>query len=322
MRSQNKTVSSVVMILSSLSIALPNGASAMAKKPSTPTPGTCGTGAGQTTPNPLRKVVLGTVGTIPFTLPNAAGTKIDLTADLNTILTTAVAGTKVYFPTDASSSTDPCGTHLEVSAAVSTLELNAVQVGVSFGYSPSGATSTTGTTLTGNVNLNIGTIAMDFSVRQCTAGGCTTIGAASSNALAAGVQTSFTINIDSITGGPSLVSNPDFGNILRGIMNDGAKKLVAATNPSLLSWSATVREVSAAAGTFIFDAGTQSLLLPNQTFAVYAVTPATGVCNVFQAVANAHTTTVEPLSSIATIDQTLDPLGVQVGDLVVIRQAN
>lgn len=305
-----------MVLLSSACIAGMPDAWAMAKAPAA-NGGSCSANSGMTTPNPARKVVLGTVGTIPFTLPN--GSKVDLTADLATLFNTAVTGTQVYFPTDAATATDPCGTHLEVSAAVSTLELNAVQIGVTFGYTPSG-TSSVVTGATGSVNVNIGTIAMDFSVRQCTNGGCTTIGAVSSDAVTAGVSTSFTIDLGTVTTGPSLVYNTDLGKIITGIMNDGAKKLVAAANPSLLSWSATVREVTAGSS-IIFDAGTQALLLPNQTFAVYAVTPATGVCSVYQAMANVHTTQVEPLSSTAQIDTTLDPRGVQVGDLVVIRPA-
>jgi hypothetical protein len=304
-------------------MAVARPAWAMGKKsPTSPTAGTCTPSgdSGFTTPSPARKVVLGQVSTLPFTLPNASKTQIDLTADLQTLLNTAVAGTQSYFPSDPPSATDPCGSYLAISAAVSTLELNATQFGVTFGYSPSGATSTSGVSVSGSVTVNIGTIAMDFSIRQCNSSGCTTIGAVSTSAATAGVNTSFTVDFDSITATPSLVWNTDLGNILRGIMSDGAKKLVAAANPSLLSWSATVRAVSGSS--LVFDAGTQALLGPNQTFAVYAVTPVTGACNVFEAVANVHTTQVEPISSTAAIDQQLDTRGVQVGDLVVIRPAN
>src|SRR4051794_33998589 len=107
--------SAVVLVSSSLVFGAP-GAWAMGKKP-TPNGGTCNANgdSGYTTPSPARRVVLGAVGTMPFTLPN--GSKVDLTADLNTLLTTAVAGTQVYFPTDGVAAADPCGTHLEVSAA-------------------------------------------------------------------------------------------------------------------------------------------------------------------------------------------------------------
>lgn len=315
------SVSLAGAVAMAMTIASPAALAFGKKKPSTGGGNqVCKPDSGLTTPNPARKVVLGKVGTLPFKLPN--GSTVDLSADLNTILSTAVADTQNYFPTDKDTASDPCGTHLEIAASVSTLQLNALQVGVTFGYTPSGATSPTGTNITGNATVKVGTIAMDFSVRQCTQGGCTTVGAATANAATAGVSTSFTVNFGDVTTGPSLVYDTQLGSILRKIMNDGAKKLVAATNPGLLSWSAVVREVVPGAGVFIFDAGTQSLIKPNQSFAVYAVTPATGRCDVYKAVANAHTTQVSPLSSTAVIDEALDSRGVAEGDLVVIREAN
>jgi hypothetical protein len=305
----------VVSVTSSFLVGMPN-AWAMGKKPTTPVGAGCNANGdtGLTTPNPSRKVVVNKVTTLPFNLPN--GTRVDLSADLDTIIRTSITATQQYLPTDGGAA-DNCGDHLEIYGAVTTLELNAVQFGISFGYSPSGENNTV-TNLTGSADVNVGNISMDFGVRECNGGGCSTVGAVSASALTAGVNLSFKIDFSQVQLGPDLVAKTDLGKILRGIMDDGMKRLAKSANPSTLSWSSTVREVDSD-GSFIFDAGQNAMLGINQAFAVYAVTPATGACNVYKAVANVHTRQVEPLSSIAVVDQSLDPRGVQVGDRVVVR---
>ena len=101
---------------------------AMAKKPATGSSGgSCSIdGGGMTTPHPSHKVVVAAVGTKVFDLPN--GHKVDLSADLNAIFNTSVGSTKVYVPTDAGGAADECGTHFEVSAGVTELDLDLADV--------------------------------------------------------------------------------------------------------------------------------------------------------------------------------------------------
>jgi hypothetical protein len=167
--------------------------------------------------------------------------------------------------------------------------------------------------------VTIGTIAMDFSVWECTAGSCSAIAAATSSALTTGASLSVTLDFGTTHTAPDLIYNSPLGTIIRNIMNDGMKQLSGSTRLNELSWTARVREYLPATGTVVFDAGSQMRLQPNQAFVIYAVTPATGVCSVFKAVANVHTTQVDAISSTAIVDQTLDSRGIQDGDLVMVK---
>src|SRR5262245_49899769 len=84
--------------------------------------------AGFSTPTPVRRVVLKPVGTRPFQLPN--GSRVDLSADLEVLLNTAVTATTAFSPSEPGGTGDPCGTRIEVRAAVSTFELNVAQLGI------------------------------------------------------------------------------------------------------------------------------------------------------------------------------------------------
>jgi hypothetical protein len=272
-----------------------------------------------TTPTPVRKAVLKPVATKAFNLPN--GSRVDLAADLEAILTTAVANSVSFSPADPiGPGGDGCGTYLEVRAAVTTLELNAFELGLNFGYTPSGETRT-GSGVTGKTNVRIGTIAMDFSVWQCSGGRCAAVGAATSSALSAGVNLSLNIDFGSVKTGPDLVYNTPLGNALRSIMNDGMKSLSKIPRLSELSWYAKVREVSAESGMLIFDAGTQSRIAAGQSFVIYAASASSGACDVYKAVANVRTVRVEAISSVAQIDESLDSRGVREGDIVMVRVA-
>ncbi|MGK5087551.1 hypothetical protein WDW86_08330 [Bdellovibrionota bacterium FG-2] len=280
-----------------------------------PTPESCNTNPGPTTPTPTRRAILLPFQTKAFQLPN--GSQVNLSADLDTVFSTAVTVGQAFSPTDPSDN-DACDMHIELRAAISTLELNAFEAGVTFGYAPAGASNPV-SNITGKTTVKVGTIAMDFSVRQCVGSRCSAIAAVSANHLTAGVDVKFDIDFNEVKTSTNLIYNTPLGGILRKIMNDGVKRLSADPAVANLNWKATVKESVPEAGMFIFDAGTQSRIFPNQSFVVYAVTPATGICSLFHVVGYAHTTQVDPVSSVAFVDQILDPRGVQPGDIVMVR---
>jgi hypothetical protein len=272
-----------------------------------------------TTPDPYRPARVRPVGTKPFQLPN--GSRVDLAADLEVMLHTAVTASSRFQPADpGAGETEPCATHLEIRGAVSTLELNVAELGLTFGYKPSGENNTI-TGLTGKFNVRVGTIAMDFGVWQCVGPRCTEIAAATASHLTAGVGLSLEIDFGVVQTGPSLIYNTPLGNILRSIMNDGMKQLARSPRLPRLAWTASVLEASAGDGTLVFGAGRQSGLAPDQTFEVYAVTPSVGVCEVYKTVAYVHTQRVDSVSSVAVVDQSLDGRGVKEGDVVMVREA-
>ncbi len=268
-------------------------------------------------PSPVRRVVLKDIGTKPFQLPN--GSMIDLSADLNTMLNTSVTGTAVFSPADPGFE-DPCGTWIEIRSAVSTLELNVLEMGISFGYSPEGSIDQVVTDLDGSLDVRIGTIAMDFHIYECVEGrGCQSRGASTASQQTTGVDLSVEIDFNDVTTGPHLIYNTPLGSALRKIMVNGMKELANSARLHELTWRASVREVNLDVGSIWFDAGTKDRLRPNERFEVYAV-PSDGVCRVYKRIALVHTEDVNTVSSYAIIDQIMDGATVEEGDVVMIRQ--
>ena len=286
---------------------------AAGRKPSSAPP--ANNPAGYLTPDPFRPAVLGAVGTKPFQLPN--GSRIDLSADLATMLSTSVTSNSHFQPSDSGAG-GPCDTRIEIRAAVSTLELNVAELGLTFGYQPSGA-NTTVTNLTGKADVKIGTIAMDFGVWQCMGGQCSEVAATTASHLTAGVNLSLQMDFGVISTGPALVFNTPLGPILRAIMNQGIADLARSSRLAKLAWRASVREFVPEAGALLFDAGTEQGLGKDQAFEVYATTPSIGACDVFKTIAYVHSTRVDTKATAALVDQTFDPRGIKPGDIVLIH---
>lgn len=269
------------------------------------------------TPNPARPVVLPPVHTMAFPLPN--GQSVQLT-DLDVIFSTSVTQSSVFMPTDPNFR-DPCDRRIEVRAAVSSIDLNAFELGVNFGYTPQGATSIVHG-INGKANVKVGTIAMDFGVYDCTGDQCSKLGGSFASHSTVGTNIQFEIDFGQIKTGPALIYNTPLGGIFRAIMTNGMQQLARHPRVPFLPWKAMVREVIPEVGLVFFDAGRASNIAPNQAFSVLAVNPGTGICQAYRSIADVSTQTVDMTSSGALI-QSRATLGsarpVQVGDIVQVR---
>jgi hypothetical protein len=305
-------------VLFSLFAATPAYAFSSAQTTSAPAPPVV------TTPNPARAVTLDQVTTQPFTLPN--GSSVDLTQELGTMLLTAVTNTASLVPTVSDASTTAtapsgCSSYVELRASLTSVELNATQLGVTIGYTPT-IGDLGGVVTGGNASLNVSVseIGMDFSLWECSNGQCQSIAAASADQSMTDTNLNFTIDFSAITTAAQLVNDTPLGDTLQAIIAAGISQLAASPRIADLPWSATVMEVNSSAGTFIFNQGSDSRLATNQSFVVYAGIPGEGACAVYQAVAYATSTEVDPVSSVGTITQSLDSSrGVEVGDVVMIE---
>ena len=271
------------------------------------------------TPFPVRNLRLAQIGTKAFQLPN--GVLADLSVDLQTILGTAVTSTPVFAPSDPLTE-DPCNSHLELRSAVTTFQLDVVEAGVSFGFSPAGSLNTV-SSITAGAHVKVGMIAMDFSLWQCEGGSCFAVAAATSSQLTTGGNLTFEADFSLMKTGAALAFHPVLGPVLRAIMEDGMNQLASSSRVSELPWRTLVRDYNPNSGVLTLSRGAQSRLLPNQTFEVYAPTDTTaqGVCDVYETVAYVHTSAVNAVSSEAVVDQILNPRGVQKGDVVMVRAA-
>jgi hypothetical protein len=291
-------------------------AEAAAKKPSDPQ-SQCPVSPIFSVAQPVRALVLKKVGTQVFVLPN--GSPADLQADLQTMLNTVVTQTPVFAVTDPTL-VYPCDAYLELRSAVTHFQLDIAELGLSIGFNPGGSFGPV-TGITGKVGVKVGTVAMDFSLWQCSRGRCTSVIASTANQTTASGSLALDIDFSIVHTGPSLLFQTPLGDLIRKIMLKGVSDLASSPRLNELPWQAQVKEYIPSAGLFIFDAGQQARLKVNQAFEVYAAdSSANGVCDVYKTVAYAHTSSVDAVSSLAVVDQVLDSRrGILPGDLVMVR---
>lgn len=271
--------------------------------------------------HPHRPVWVKPVSTRPFQLPN--GSRIDLTADLDSMLRTSMDAINLG-PTDraATEGIEGCDSHLEFRSAVSTLELKVAEYGVSFGYTPSGETSTV-SSITGAATVKVGVLAMEFQIYQCERSGCTQIAASTANHTLVDTGLEFKIDFGTISTGPSFAWHPIMSQIFKKVMDAGMQKLWSNPQFNHLPWMAIVKAVDSD-GTLIFDAGSQKRIKNNESFNVYQSGGGIGICQVYRGIAEIHSIRVDEISSTAVIDKIYpDPndtkRGIQPGDVVMIR---
>lgn len=278
-------------------------------------------GGAQPTPapvvaNPVRMVIVKPVQTRVFTLPN--GAQADLQKDLDAIFQTVVTETPVFAPFEPAPDLEKCATQIEIRPVVSTFQMDVSELDLRFGYSPAGVNNPL-QQATGELNVNVGVIGMDFSVWECTRGSCHSVTASTSDQNATTVKGKFKINFGTITGGGDFVHHPVVQQIVREIMTDAMKKITSSVRLSELSWRAHVRETSRENGTVLLDQGANSRVGVNQQFVVYSPVDSAGLCEVVKPVAYIRTTQVDTVTSFGVIDQLLDSRGILPGDVIMIR---
>ncbi len=302
------------VFLTGLGFVLTNLAFAMGgeqpPKETCPAPGT-------SVPVPVRAVLPKTVATKAFRLPN--GAMVNLNADLDSMLSTAISESGAYVARDPGF-VGSCGRYLEIRPAVTTLEMEATSVRVRFGYSPGGEIVPI-TSINGEVGVKIGTVAMDFSIWECTPGQpCRSVVAATSNQSVLGTDVNFTVNFGTVTTGVQLIHNSALGEKLRRVMGDAMRKLATHARINQLYWDTKVLHFDGSTGVITLGAGRDQGLKTAQTFEVYAPMESGMACNLSKVVAYLHTTDVNSVSSQAVVDAIFDSnRGILPGDVVMIR---
>src|SRR6185312_14525387 len=97
---------------------------------------------------------------------------------------------------------------------------NVDTISLPIGYTPSGSNSAV-SDISGSVGVNIGNIAMDFSVWKCSAGHCSSVAGTTANQNTAAGSLNFQIDFGAIKTGTDLVINTPIGSVLRTIMTNG-----------------------------------------------------------------------------------------------------
>lgn len=281
-----------------------------------------------TLPSPVRPVVLRPIVSRPFPLPS--GAQVDLSREMSVMLNSVVTQSGSLAPLDATSSApdggsldelnDPCGTRIELRSAVTALEMNLTEVGVTIGFNPTAGAHTGGlTNLQGAYNAKISLLSMDFSLWQCHGSRCVSIAAGTADQNAVDQNLKLQLDFSQITTGIGLISHPSFSKILRSILTKGISGIASSPRLQELAWQARVREYNPDTGTVLFDQGLQARLKVGDAFTVYAADSQGTGCDVYKALAAVHATRVDAISSQALVDQVLDSRRIQPGDIVMIR---
>ncbi len=269
---------------------------------------------------PLRPVIVRPMVTQGFRLPNQQ--MIHLGLDLDSILRAAVLSSERLVP-QTSELNNECGIHVELQARVTTMQFDVLQFGLSFGYTPTRLLEVDRLLQT-DLDIRVGVIAIDLSLWECSLEHCVAMAAATITESPATVDWSATINLGLTMTGPRFLYSTPIGTLMRKMFTSGIRALESSAHFHALSWQARVREVRPETGDFVFDAGWQSRIERNQRFVIYAASGLTGSagsnsnCEVYDVVATARTVRVDPVSSVALIEERFGSGVVHEGDIVMV----
>lgn len=301
--------------LSLLALLASTDALAFGKKKTEPTD-PCANGGCLTTPKPARKVRLTSVRALPFQLPNGSrvslGTDettgpVDPKADLDSMLVTSSRASGGFLPTFGPTPTDPCERFLELSAAVTSFELNAWELNLTFGYKPSGEIDTV-TDLKGKVKVRVGSIQMDFAAWECRIRDgqkeCSAHVVSKADQSTFQGKLEFEIDFDQVHSGIELMKNTVLGEALSQIMTKGIYNLARSPDFDRLPWSARLQDFDPRTGILVIEGGTLDQIKPHQAFEILGEATSSSSCPVYSTLAYVHTTRVDSLTSNAIIDST------------------
>jgi len=277
---------------------------------------------------PLRIVYVRPVDSTPFQLPN--GSTVDLSADLDSMVMTELVKTGWFAPApfeelpanSEPSCTKDCNSHLELRAAVTTLELNTLELGIRFGYTPTEEIIPGLTSLTGSVATKIGTLSMDFQLYRCNDDGCHALLASTANHFTAKLDLKLEIDFGDIHTGPGLIWNSSLGGALRKTMKKGLTELTDSKYANSLPWQSNIRLIDWNTGTVVLDKGTQDQLSLGQDLIIYSqLSPDDNACQPYRAIAKVTVIETNPISSTAIISEQIAPEEIRIGDLALINPA-
>lgn len=263
---------------------------------------------------PRRKVVINPVTTLPFKLPN--GKDANLAVKLGDILGAQVSMNPAFMKQDPQlAAQDPCQAHLEIRAAVSSMEFRIGQGGVRFGYTLTQGDIGNGTgTISGAVTVTGGEIGMTFELAQCLHGTCSSPVSALLTNATVGAEVNFEFTMDPLSVGADLEFNTAFTDIINNMMKKGVETLQASPFLAQTWWNASVLSVDPVKHKVIFDAGSFDGLVSGNVFSILSAIPGQGACGAFEEIGRVHAVSVGPNATQSVID--LSTGDIKVGDIV------
>jgi hypothetical protein len=226
--------------------------------------------------NPIRQVEVLPVYSRSFQLPN--GVRVQIDPYLQDFVRVALSETpnlrarSVVAAPEASS----CERTLKIEARLAAIELGVKQYGLTFGYSPGGELATPGS-LTGQVEVQVGTVIMTFHLLECSKeGSCLEVASSLATQATSQTQAGLQVNFAELQGSNALQAGLQFlfktelHHAFKKVIQTGIRDLASRAATARTPWRGRVLAVDPERGTVTLDAGFAQNLRANQRFTVFA----------------------------------------------------
>lgn len=226
--------------------------------------------------NPIRQVEVLPVYSRSFQLPNGARVQID--PYLQDFVRVALSETPNLRARSASVApgAPSCERTLKLEARLAAIELGVKQYGLTFGYSPGGELSTPGS-LTGQVEVQVGTVVMTFHLLECSKeGSCLEVASSLATQATSQTQAGIQVNFSEIQGSSALQTGLQFlfktelHQAFKKVIQTGIRDLASRAATARTPWRGRVLAVNTDRGTLTLDVGFAQNVRANQRFTVFA----------------------------------------------------
>lgn len=289
----------------------PNSSFAFGKQPTEPPPEEKPQPAEQQA-RPYRFVHLAHVTTPAFYFPN--GVRADFNADLDKIIETGINGSQ-HLRTQNGAEVP----RLLITGGVTNLEMDVMQLNFKIGWNQNGPLPISGTNATGEVDLRLSALSMDFKVYDRVTG--RTYLAAYTNEQLANLKISVKVNLETITSSLDVLYKTKMADAIRLATADVMKKLEGNADFDLLPWQATVIGLDGGHSFAAFGAGARVGVKAGDVYTIYSAceSPAGGECfSRFLADVKTERVGAETAEAVPLTDR--DSLhGVRTGDVVYVK---
>jgi hypothetical protein len=263
---------------------------------------------------PFRYVNLAHVTVPTFFFAN--GTRADFNADLDKIIETEF-NSSAHLRTQIDSPDNQA--RLVVTGGVTSLEMDVLQLNFKIGWNKSGAIAVPGLNASGEVDLRLSSLSMDFKIYDRYTG--RTYLAAYTDETLANLKISARVNLADITSSADILYKTKMADAIRAATDDIVARLEANADFDLLPWEAEVAAIDQEHQIAAFNAGALAGVKAGDVYSIYAACPATPQADCYQRflsdvrvdkIGNINAESV-PLTDKDTLN------GVAVGDKVYVK---
>lgn len=266
---------------------------------------------------PTRMVELAHVTVPNFYLPN--GNRVDMNTDLRALVDTEINQSANFRTVEMAPSN-----RLVVTGGVTSLELDALQLNLKIGWSPSGALPIPiDPAIKGEVDLRLSNLSMDFKIYDRMTG--ETYLASYTNETLSNLKFSVRVEISQIGGSIELLTKTKLADAIRQATRDIFKKFSASPGLHYVPWETRVLGIADDRSTVTIGAGGRQGIVAGAVLSVYSnceQRSSSGMC--FERfLADIRARDIGQASSMAIPNTSADSLNaVETGDKVYVKVLN